>query len=99
MDTFIKLRIGYILDYLQKELKNNPNKHSKTVVESMNYNELAVRNRPQKHRYVYFIGSKKEKKEMFNDLKYEIKPYPKGKNIRYDASYKPIIQRELFTTI
>ena len=36
---------------------------------------------------------------MFNDLKYEIKPYPKGKNIRYDASYKPIIQRELFTTI
>ena len=78
---------------------NNPNKHSKTVVESMNYNELAVRNRPQKHRYVYFIGSKKEKKEMFNDLKYEIKPYPKGKNIRYDASYKPIIQRELFTTI
>ena len=45
------------------------------------------------------LPTKIEQKEMFNDLKYEIKPYPKGKNIRYDASYKPIIQRELFTTI
>ena len=75
---------------------NNPNKHSKTVTETMNYKNLSIRERPQKHRYVYFIGSKKQKKEMMNNLKYEIKPYPKGKNKRYDASYNPIIQTKLF---
>ena len=75
---------------------NNPNKHSKTVTESMNYYELAVRERPQKHRYVYFTGTKKQKKQMLSNLKYEIMPYPKGKNKRYDASYKPTIQTKLF---
>tara|TARA_Y100000004_G_scaffold135136_1_gene152900 strand:+ start:1037 stop:1747 length:711 start_codon:yes stop_codon:yes gene_type:complete len=52
--------------------------------------------RPRKHRYFYFIGTKKQKKEMMNNLKYEIKPYPKGKNKRYDASYNPTIQTKLF---
>lgn len=52
--------------------------------------------RSQKHRYIYFIGSKKEKKEMLKALKYEIKPYPKGENKNYDASYQPSIQGKLF---
>ena len=29
-------------------------------------------------------------------LPYQIESYPKGNNIRYDASYKPIIQSKLF---
>ena len=33
---------------------------------------------------------------MLKNLKYEIKPYPKGKNKRYDASYKPTTQATLF---
>ena len=52
--------------------------------------------RPRKHRYFYFIGTKKQKKTMSESLIYEIKPYPKGKNKRYDASYKPITQGKLF---
>ena len=42
---------------------NNPNRHSKSVTDSKNvkYQELAVRDRPQKHRYIFFIGSKKQK--------------------------------------
>ena len=76
--------------------KNNPNKHSKTVTESMNYNELSVRERPRKHRYIMFLGSKTQKKNMLKNLKYEIKPYPKGENKRYDASYKPVTQGKLF---
>ena len=33
--------------------------------------------RPRKHRYVYFIGSKKERKEMFAALRYKQEGYPR----------------------
>jgi len=52
--------------------------------------------RPQKHRYFYFLGSKKDIKNMKLKIKYPQQPYPKGDNKRYDASYKPIIQQQLF---
>ena len=45
-----------------------------------------------KYRYVYFLGSKKQRAEMLHDLKYSILPYPKGDNTRYDASYEPSTQ-------
>ena len=34
--------------------------------------------RPRKHRYIYLVGSKKQRKQMFNDLRYTIEPYPKN---------------------
>lgn len=48
--------------------------------------------RPRKHRYFYLCGSKTERKEELSKLTYPILPYPKGDNVRYDASYevKPI---------
>jgi len=51
-----------------------------------------------KHRYFTFLGSKKEKKQMRKALleKYNIEPYPKGKNKRYDASFTPDTQTRLF---
>lgn len=49
-----------------------------------------------KNRYVYFLGTKKQKKEMMESLNYKIQPYPKGENKRYDASYKPQVQAKLF---
>lgn len=52
--------------------------------------------RPRKHRYFYFLGNKNDIKNMTNKLKYEVKAYPKGKNINYDASYKPVIQTTIF---
>ena len=33
--------------------------------------------RPRKHRYIYFLGSKTEKKQFKKNLKYSIKDYPK----------------------
>ena len=42
--------------------------------------------RSRKHRYIYFIGSKKQKKSMLNSLNYGIEKYPKGDSRRYDAS-------------
>jgi hypothetical protein len=50
----------------------------------------------RKHRYFYFIGSKKQKKQMLNLIKYKIMPYPKGDNKRYDDSYTPKVQEILF---
>jgi len=34
------------------------------------------RKEPEKHRYIYFIGNKKENKKYMKNLKYESKPYP-----------------------
>lgn len=44
-----------------------------------------------KHRYFYFIGSKKQRKEFKNEVlsKYKQLPYPKGNNKRYECSYDP----------
>ena len=74
----------------------NPNKHSKTVTETMNYYDLSVRERPQKHRYIYFHGNKSFKRRMIKLLNYDVEPYPKGNNKRYDASYQPKTQGKLF---
>tara|TARA_Y100001938_G_scaffold37090_1_gene51198 strand:- start:960 stop:1652 length:693 start_codon:yes stop_codon:yes gene_type:complete len=59
--------------------------------------DLYLKDRPRKHRYFYFLGTKKDKKEMFRNLAYEIKPYPKGDNKKYDSKYEPQTQRLLFT--
>ena len=49
-----------------------------------------------KHRYVIFVGSRAEQKDMANKLKWPAVPYPKGENMRYDASYEPKTQKLLF---
>jgi len=57
--------------------------------------KLYMHERPRKHRYFYFVGDKREKRKMLQELPYEIQPYPKGENKRYDASYKTTIQTKL----
>ena len=37
--------------------------------------------RPRKHRYIYFNATKNRKKQLLQQLKYEILPYPKGNRI------------------
>jgi hypothetical protein len=68
--------------------------HEKRAVymREMYGDDFYLEDRPRKHRYVYFLGSKKEKKEMLANLRYSIEPYPKGDNENYDASYQPKIQ-------
>ena len=41
--------------------------------------------RPRKHRYVNFVGNKKQKKDLRSKLKYKVEPYPKGQSNTYDA--------------
>ena len=69
---------------------------SKTLTENWKIIGGNVKEFDTKHRYLYFIGNKKQKKKMIKNLKYKIEPYPKEQNKRYNASYKPTIQIELF---
>jgi len=57
---------------------------------------LIMIDRPRKHRYFIFIGSKTKKRDMLAKMPYKILPYPKGENKRYDNSYFPVIQTTLF---
>jgi hypothetical protein len=58
--------------------------------------DFYLEDRPRKHRYFMFLGNKKEVKRMKEILPYKIEQYPKGENKRYDASYKPNVQGQLF---
>lgn len=42
--------------------------------------------RPRKHRYVYFVGDKRQKREYLKNLRYKVEDYPKGDNKNYDSS-------------
>lgn len=85
-------------------IDNDINHNHRAITQKMNYNEIREKydgvmeyiDSSRKHRYIYFIGSKKKKKEFLKALKYPILPYPKGDNKRYDASYQPTIQGRLF---
>ncbi len=63
------------------------NSHSRHYDKNIDYTKNRVK-RSSKHRYVYFTGKEYE-------LNYPVKPYPKGKSKRYDASYNPSVQMEL----
>ena len=52
--------------------------------------------RPRKHRYIFFTGSKKDKKRLINSLNYDIQSYPKGDNHYYDSGEKVSKQQILF---
>jgi len=59
------------------------------------YNITKEKAKP-KHRYIYFLGNKNEKKKMRNNCLLRVLDYPKGNNKKYDASYEPKIQTKLF---
>jgi|TARA_X000001382_G_scaffold128190_1_gene117341 hypothetical protein len=65
------------------------NMHSKTVCETYsleerksNQNKFEHVDRPRKHRYIYFLGSKNEKKTLLKQLNYKIQEYPKKGQVR-----------------
>lgn len=59
--------------------------------------DFYLQDRARKHRYVYFVGSKWQKKLMQSALMYDIEPYPKGDSKRYDAGGNVATQELLFT--
>ena len=53
-------------------------------------------NRSAKHRYVFFVGSKNQKKNLLKQLNYTIQPFPKGETRRYDSGGLVATQELLF---
>lgn len=85
-------------------VKGLEHKHSKTLSDGMTLESIKEKygddfyytERSRKHRYIYFHGDKRQKKQMKNLLKYEIEPYPKGDSKRYDSGDKVQTQGLLF---
>jgi len=77
------------------DIGSEDNSHSRHYSKNLDYSKIR-KFRSSKHRYIYFIGNKKKVKEWKKELNYDIQSYPKGQNKRYDSSYKPTIQKELF---
>jgi len=54
--------------------------------------ETRHQTRNQKHRYIYLVGNKRDKKQMLKELRYPIyDKYPKGESRRYDTSDPKIL--------
>ena len=66
--------------------------HSRHYDKNIDYSIRKFRS--SKHRYIFFIG--KLKRTFKTNLKYKIEDYPKGENKKYDSSYKPEVQLNLF---
>ena len=71
----------------------NSNKHSKTICEQYSLEErknnpdkFEIIDRPRKHRYIYIIANKKDKKTIMKNFKYPIIDYPKFKNKNYKTN-------------
>jgi hypothetical protein len=71
--------------------KKGCNKHSQNICKELSLKERIDNpsyyqiQRPKKHRYLFFRGTKSEKKLRKKNLKYKQEPYPKGKTERYDC--------------
>jgi len=68
-------------------------KHSRHI-SGLDYSKR--KNRSSKHRYVYFVGDKKQKKLFAQSLKYQKQPYPIGFSRNYETPTLPATQMELF---
>ena len=52
--------------------------------------------RSAKHRYIFIVGSKQQKKKFTELLRYDVLAYPKGDNKNYDAGGQVMTQPVLF---
>ena len=77
-------------------VKGLEHKHSKTLSDGMTLESIKEKygddfyytQRSRKHRYIYFHGTKQQKKLFKSLLKYDVEPYPKGDSKKYDSGLK-----------
>lgn len=85
-------------------IKGMEHKHSKTISDGMSLDNMKDKygddfyyvERSRKHRYIFFHGSKTDKKVMRSKLKYSVEAYPKGDSQRYDSGTTVKTQQLLF---
>ena len=75
------------------------NKHSKTLCKQVSLQERLSNpdvyehtERPRKHRYIYIVASKKDKKNILSKLNYPILDYPKKESKCYETGHVPLTQ-------
>lgn len=91
------------------KLKGSEHLHSRTLMDEFAFEKDRIKKlkekygddlyqikREPKFRYVYILADKKTRKKIMQSRRFESMPYPKGDNKRYDASYQPTIQTQLF---
>ena len=74
-------------------IKGQEHKHAKTIGDGLTLEAIKAKHgddfyyveRSRKHRYIFFVGSKRDKKELNSKLKYPVMPYPKGDSRHYDS--------------
>lgn len=76
--------------------KNIGNNNTLESLKKKHGTDFYYRDRPQKHRYIFFVGDKRFKRMIIKKLNYEIKPYPKGTSEKYDINHNPGQQTRLF---
>ena len=85
-------------------IKGMEHKHSKTISDGMTLESIKEKygddfyytERSRKHRYIFFHGSKTDKKIMRKLLKYNIEAYPKGNSQKYDSGGNIQTQQVMF---
>ena len=74
----------YIKDGKEYHRKSAYSMGIKTIKDAEERGFVYHKGKP-KHRYLYIIGDKRQKKQMIKQIKYPILPYPKGDNTNYDT--------------
>jgi hypothetical protein len=98
------LYTGLSANRVDWQVKGLEHKHTKTISDGMNLDSMKEKygddfyyvQRSRKHRYIYFHGTKTDKKILLSKLNYEIEPYPKGDSKRYDSGGNVKTQQLLF---
>jgi hypothetical protein len=96
VDFYIDEQAREIHSRIMSDLRlKEPNKTREQIANDKRWRKIKG---TYKHRYFYFLGDKKNKKLWLKGLrqKYKIQAYPKGDNVKYDASYKTHCQGSLF---
>jgi hypothetical protein len=78
--------------------QKNSNKHSRHLTSTKrkeNPDDFYLIQRPRKHRYIYVLANKKDKKNLLKKLKYPISDYPKFQNKNYKTDTNIPTQRIL----
>ena len=57
--------------------------------------DFYLEDRPRKHRYIFAVGTKKQRAAIIQALKYPVKPYPKGESRHYEIN-EPINSQTAF---
>ena len=94
---------------LDWKLKGKEHLHSRTLMDEFPFQKDRIKKlkekygddlyqvrREAKHRYIYILANKRDKKNIMQHKLFDIKPYPKGENKKYDSSYQPQVQINLF---